>query len=577
MPAPTNISAATAVEMTPLPYSIVQDVHDGISAVYDVWYKHTCETSGELSVFGSGIIGGGTNDYTPYVNVYTGEPASLTPYLTFDEELSQINLPIQIPVVEGTTYYFEFKDPAIIVAADPADLTLVAQLHTPLEVPFGAIIVPDDTDGFPATAVHPTSGAILRFFHPVPSSEAADVLTGGIIAIADKIDGDVSIFSPDLSEVLVEVTASVDAAHGGNVRTCLGTNRFWILEDLGATCQARYLTSDGVLGTAHTLTGSTRVDCIAANNDETILFYTHTVITDRAIRAWDLVNDVALADFAAEIPDYFTWDILVLADDSILVSYVDTGAPDFKVLRYNAAGTVLNTYEFGSAFVVPNDAPPRLAYGTNDETFWTWTHPDGVNEGKSVFTCVNVSDGATVSASTPNREFEFGIYNDDPTATPDAYFGNSFSCPFFLLRTEIPDEPPDDDIPNGPPGLVELENQGVLRVIPTVRQRITPHTSDEMQRIFVPWYQLDMQPGVGIADGQGEDPKVEICWSNDGAHTWSNGRTMTLGRQGQYDHRAITWQCGSFRTRTVKLTMSDPVPTVWIDLYFGPEDSTQVP
>ena len=136
---------------------------------------------------------------------------------------------------------------------------------------------------------------------------------------------------------------------------------------------------------------------------------------------------------------------------------------------------------------------------------------------------------------------------------------------------------PPDGGNNGPPGLEALEQAGVLKVIPTVRQRRTPHTSDLMQRFFVSYYQLDIQPGVGIPDGQGEDPKVEIRWSNDGGFTWGNGRTMTLGRQGNYQHRAITWQCGMARDRVIEVTMSDPVPAVWADLYVGVDESTQTP
>jgi hypothetical protein len=73
---------------------------------------------------------------------------------------------------------------------------------------------------------------------------------------------------------------------------------------------------------------------------------------------------------------------------------------------------------------------------------------------------------------------------------------------------------------------------------------------------------VDVEAGVGLSTGQGDDPQMMVRWSDDGGHTWSNLRTVTMGRIGQYRARARLRRLGSGRDRVFEISISDPVKRV---------------
>jgi hypothetical protein len=63
---------------------------------------------------------------------------------------------------------------------------------------------------------------------------------------------------------------------------------------------------------------------------------------------------------------------------------------------------------------------------------------------------------------------------------------------------------------------------------------------------------------------QGADPEVMLRWSDDGGHTWSNYRTSSVGKIGEYGHRVWFRRLGmtmKLRDRVYELSMTDPVKT----------------
>lgn len=53
--------------------------------------------------------------------------------------------------------------------------------------------------------------------------------------------------------------------------------------------------------------------------------------------------------------------------------------------------------------------------------------------------------------------------------------------------------------------------------------------------------------------------KVEICYSDDGGHNWSNWREASLGEIGQYGKRVRFNRFGTFRNRVWKIRVASPV------------------
>jgi hypothetical protein len=145
------------------------------------------------------------------------------------------------------------------------------------------------------------------------------------------------------------------------------------------------------------------------------------------------------------IAGYNAHDILVLADDTILVTYHTSSPDDVFVKRYNASGTTLNTYSFPTAIMDPT-GPPRLAYALEADHFWIWIHNQTDDlYGISHFKKVRVSDGVIV-VDRRQANFETGLYDGDETTDPVARFGISTSCPFFLTR-DVPIAVTDESLP----------------------------------------------------------------------------------------------------------------------------------
>lgn len=108
---------------------------------------------------------------------------------------------------------------------------------------------------------------------------------------------------------------------------------------------------------------------------------------------------------------------------------------------------------------------------------------------------------------------------------------------------------------------------------PIRRMRRAPHISTEQKRIYHSMLQIDLETGLGpmpsLLDGAGNprDPMVTLRYSDDGGHTWSNGRDAGCGQAGNYRQRVIFRRLGSSRDRVYELTASDPVPYRIVDAY----------
>lgn len=91
------------------------------------------------------------------------------------------------------------------------------------------------------------------------------------------------------------------------------------------------------------------------------------------------------------------------------------------------------------------------------------------------------------------------------------------------------------------------------------RQAVSASLWAETTRATMSRFEVDFETGVGITDGQGEDPQAMLDFSDDGGKTWSNEKWTTLGRIGTYRTRAQWRRLGQFRQRNIRVTVSDPV------------------
>jgi len=84
------------------------------------------------------------------------------------------------------------------------------------------------------------------------------------------------------------------------------------------------------------------------------------------------------------------------------------------------------------------------------------------------------------------------------------------------------------------------------------------------REVEMDWFELIMEVGVGIASGQGSDPKIIMQYSDDRGKTWSSELwtgvgDLPVGEMGSYKTRVRWGELGTFYQRLIRIRMSDPV------------------
>ena len=98
------------------------------------------------------------------------------------------------------------------------------------------------------------------------------------------------------------------------------------------------------------------------------------------------------------------------------------------------------------------------------------------------------------------------------------------------------------------------------------RLRRAPALQQENQRIYYSAFELDLEPGLGLANGLGPDndrgnnPQVGLRYSNDGGKTWGPEIFRSAGKIGEYGTRVRWNRMGQGRRRVFEVVVSDPIP-----------------
>lgn len=92
-----------------------------------------------------------------------------------------------------------------------------------------------------------------------------------------------------------------------------------------------------------------------------------------------------------------------------------------------------------------------------------------------------------------------------------------------------------------------------------LRERIYTHLIDEDRRISYNTLRIGFEVGVGLQTGQGSNPLCSLLLSKDGARTWSNSYTATIGAVGKYKTNVSFRRLGITEQMTFRLQISEPV------------------
>ncbi len=91
-----------------------------------------------------------------------------------------------------------------------------------------------------------------------------------------------------------------------------------------------------------------------------------------------------------------------------------------------------------------------------------------------------------------------------------------------------------------------------------IKERTGPIYWDDLKRIHMSMFQLDIEAGQGVQTGQGSDPKIMLQISRDGGYTWSNEIFTGLGKIGQYRWMAKWRRLGMTREAAFRVRYSEP-------------------
>lgn len=94
---------------------------------------------------------------------------------------------------------------------------------------------------------------------------------------------------------------------------------------------------------------------------------------------------------------------------------------------------------------------------------------------------------------------------------------------------------------------------------PLAAERIYTHINNEGNRIRFNTLQIGFEVGVGLQSGQGKVPLVSMCVSKDGAKTWSDWYTESIGEVGEYMTRVSFRRLGIANIMTFRIRITDPV------------------
>lgn len=463
---PPNTTPGTATVVASLPFSVTQNAAGGADSAYvpscnsraihaPLWFKYT-PPAGVTAI---GIHFATTNpagSYFPNLSIWVGTPPSLAQLLTGGGSIDScyyLHNPeaasyVSINVTPGTDYYFQVSSDSVTI---DGDLLFELPAVPARLAPIGSFLVPNDEPGYPAVLLDATTGAVLQVF-AFPSCEMGAWLPDGTLGVLaeqaanSNAVGAFNIYDAQLN-LLHAVTSWISGGPYDAVGpvTCNPATRKFYVAGMSVGTPATFtriyrIAADGTVERSWNIhcavgssPGSNGVQGIAVTADDSTLYFLRPNVNSGgftqyiSIGAWDLVNDVALADVIPNTAN--SWiqlgrDLVRTADGSLLFwAHTNAGA---NVYRYDTSGTLLHSY----ALVDSNT--PRLCLDPSDATvFWVMHWPSGSSTGQPIhFDKIRISDGV-VLATIVSTIVEPNISNPGPQ------FGASQSCPLLLNYVAI--------------------------------------------------------------------------------------------------------------------------------------------
>ncbi len=414
MSAPTNISAATAMDLATWGDYVVPDVNL-LSAPYELWFTFT--TLANEYVVGIKSEAPVASTYDPIFVVYDGTVMSLSAVFT----PTAPNRPSDVSVNPSTQYWVRVRQ--VGAGAPNASLTFRLVKAPSGVVPIGSLLIPDVSPGFRLAAISGVDGSVLGYT-PFPAGESGVVLADGTMAVEDTANNNIKIYAADLTTLIA--TVAIDLNNTGQINTNATEDAFLMAIRNGVSAATvSKVSSTGTITDTWTMPVSPGIIGAAFSPDEGIIYWIQNTVANQPVRRFDTVGNTALSNLAAGIASTsFGRNVIVLpSDGSVLVSYRPSSGNQF-IRRYSAAGATLNTY---TRSPVATRTVDRVTLDVTAGHFWLWEQTGTTH----YFTLIRASDGAEILVHQVPVTVDGEIQETSDTAP---IFGASWSCPLLVSR-----------------------------------------------------------------------------------------------------------------------------------------------
>lgn len=447
---PTNYTPATAKIITGVPYIDSVDlsaspddavnVPEGITNVNaknSGWWKYT--SSAEDSALSlNASYDGFESTIIPVVALWIEDPNNPGQYIQpsglgiypptirnvtpnpYDSDYNGywLMFPVVTPdIVAGQVYYFQILNDSSPHVALTGNLRLTVKLAPKLLVPAGSLIIPDDTQPYPAVSIS-NVGDILRVFSELIATEIGAVLPTGEVCLVDQSGAwPLKVYSNQM--VLVATTT---AAEQPQYIQPGPTDKWYFITTAGGLVLSTIDTTGAIGGTTWTLAEFFTFTSFGISPDETIAYWADG---DGVIHRHDLVNDLPLSDLVVITPDAFG-EMNIDVDGNIIV---EVEVIPREIRQYAPNGTLLQTYLVATTGYTI-DHIRIYPYGTY---FVVWEQSNVGTPLIGRWTYYNVSNGSILKGP-----FQLPLFNVTGNGPIESHpFAPSNSCPILFVTETI--------------------------------------------------------------------------------------------------------------------------------------------
>lgn len=194
-----------------------------------------------------------------------------------------------------------------------------------------------------------------------------------------------------------------------------------------------------------------------------------------------------------------------------------------------------------------SNEPINIAIGkaTSPESITSWTYQE---EGHTFYALTGGGLKTTLVYDLDTQQWHERSYNDNGDLTP-----HLAQCVTFAFGKQLV-----GDRRNGKIYEMSLDyydDDGAE----IVSERVYTHLSDMDRRIRYNALEISMETGVGNLSDPGQNPLISMQLSKDGARTWSNWFTTSIGKVGEYLTKVVFRRLGIAEQMTFKIRISAPV------------------